>query len=124
MSGLQSSELLSTDAANIALPWLKRCENVLADTFRGLHHIDRDRIKTIHDDCIEYNHYGELATYDYDELTRFVLSCHRWCVRGTISGSGPRYTRIRLYPRDGRCGQTMWQSHPAILDAIKKFDGS
>ncbi len=111
------------DAERLALPWEQRCENVLADTFRGLHHINRERIK-IGDKCVEYNHWSELTTFDYDELTRFVLSCHRWCVRGSIGGSSPKYIRIRLHPRDNRDGEHGWDKHPTIEDAIRKFEGA
>ncbi len=112
------------DAARLAMPWEQRCENVLADTFRGLHHINRERIKK---DSVakrwEYNHFNELTTYDYDELTRFVLSCHRWCVRGSIAPSSPRHIRIVLHPRDSRDGDSYWERHPTIQDAIEKFEG-
>lgn len=121
---INESSVIECDTESIAQPWRERCENVLADTFRGLHHIDRKRIKIINDDMMEYNHFNELTTFDYDELTRFVLSCHRWCVRGSIGPSSPRHIRIRLHPRDNRDGDSCWERHPTIQDAIKKFEGS
>ena len=112
------------DSVNLALPWERRCENVLADTFCGIHHIDKHRIKE--DDAVrrwEYNHCGDMATYDGDSLTRFVLACHKWCVRGSIASSGPRHIRIILHPRFKRDGDHCWERHPTIEDAIIEHEG-
>jgi len=102
----------------------ERIRNVLATTFRGIHHCGK--IKKYDEGTVnemwETNKYGGMTTYDFDELTRLVIAAHDECVRVEISHSGPGLVKIRLWARDNRDGK-YYEKHPTIEEAIKAFRG-
>ena len=66
------------------------------------------------------SHYGELATFDYDQLTRLVLLAHDRCVRAAVMQGGPRGVAIGITARS-RDTARMGTDHPPIEEAIAKF---
>jgi hypothetical protein len=99
-----------------------RAERVLSTTYRGLHHCGK--IKKHNEgsefEAWETNHFGGLATFDFDTLTRLVIAAHDECVRVEISASGPRMVKIYLWPRKGREGGIA-ERHPTIEQAIESL---
>lgn len=102
-------------------PFSERAERVLACTFRGLHNAPKIK-KGPNIDCWEVNHYGELATFDFDGLTRLVVAAHMNCIRASVMSSGPSMIKIRLHSRTGRSGM-MHERHPTIDDAVATIKG-
>jgi hypothetical protein len=99
-----------------------RAERVLSATFRGLHHcpkIKKSRAGNPYE-VWETNVYNDLSTFDFDLLTRLVISCHDECIRATIGSSGPGMVKIQLWPRFGREGSILLR-HPTIEQAIESF---
>jgi len=90
---------------------------VLSDIFNGEHHIPGK----IDDGCfyLSVRYRGAMATYDFDELTRLVISAHEHAVRVQLSGQPPNYLRIMLHPRD-RDG-VMSKRHPTLAQAISRL---
>ena len=68
--------------------------------------------------CI--NHYGQLATFDFNELTRLVFMAHDKCIRVGIEHGGPRALRIAIWPRLGE--GSMSTRHPDIETALKQWN--
>jgi hypothetical protein len=66
------------------------------------------------------NHSGDIATYDYDFLTRLVFLAHDKCIRASVQNSGPRLIKIVIWKRDGRTGR-MAEGHPTIETALGKW---
>ena len=98
----------------------ERLEMVLDRTFRGLHHCPKIHKHNV-DHEFEYwevNYYGDLATFDFDQLTRLVVAAHDNCVRASVCPSGPRMVKFRLHPRFSRDGG-MCEMHPTIDQALK-----
>ncbi len=96
-----------------------RAERVLAKTFRGLHHCP-DIHKANEGGEFEHwwvNTWETLSTFDFDGLTRLVVSAHDECIRAQIMSSGPRMVKIMLHNRKGRDGGFA-ERHPTIEDAI------
>lgn len=91
---------------------LCRAEEVLAFAFRGIHHVESRRIKRESPTQITYTHYGELSTYDWDQLTRLVVAAHALAVRVEISAASPRYVRLRLSEREREGDMT--RRHPTL----------
>lgn len=87
-------------------PATERMENVLAFTFRGLHNAPRVHKHKVGEEWEywEVNAFGDLSTYDLDQLTRLVLAAHDNCVRASVQSSGPRMVKIALHPRFTRTG--------------------
>lgn len=87
-------------------PATERMENVLAFTFRGLHNAPRIHKHKVGTEWEywEVNTWGDLSTYDFDQLTRLVLVAHDNCVRASVQASGLRMVKIALYPRFTRTG--------------------
>ncbi len=106
------------------LPNHERLRNVLATAFRGIHHCGhiKKRGEGTPDEMWETNKYGDISTFDFDELTRLVIAAHDECVRVAICHSGPGMVKIRLWPRLNRDGE-FYEKHPTMEDAIKLFRG-
>lgn len=102
------------------MPDLCRAEQVLAYTFRGIHHVDQHRIRRESPTQITYTHYGDLSTYDWDQLTRLVVAAHALAVRVEISAASPRYVRLRLSERS-RNGDIATR-HPTLAEHIEPMN--
>ena len=98
---------------------LCRAERVLEYVFRGWHHVAERRVKRESPTQITYTHYGDLASYDWDALTRLVIAAHSLAVRVEVSSAGPRYVRIRLSER-GRSGG-MAERHPSLAEHLESL---
>lgn len=88
------------------------CKQVLAHWAGGSHHLP-----TVHlfgaGVCI--NFLGDLATFDFDRLTRLVLAAHRWAVRIEIASSGPGMVKIIAHRRKPE-GIALFERHPDLTD--------
>ena len=97
----------------------ERALDFFATLYRGKHHIP-GKMRDEGNGCWSVAHYGELATFDYDELTRLVLLAHDRCVRTWVRASRPRHIRIWIAARERDTG-SMVTDHPRIEDALAKF---
>jgi len=66
------------------------------------------------------NHRGDIATYDYDFLTRMVFLAHDKCYRASVQQAGPRTIKIVVFKRSGREGD-MAERHPTIEQALAQW---
>lgn len=66
-------------------------------------------------------HYLDLATFDYDELTRLVFLAHEFCVRASVRASGPKHIRITISPRLRGFEPDIALVHPTLDEAVEKF---
>lgn len=57
----------------------------------------------------------DLATHDFDRLTRLVLAAHAHCVRVEIEPCSPQAVRIIFWPRDHDAKENM-SRHPTLAD--------
>lgn len=93
-------------------------EEFFGELYYGKHHIP-GKIKPWGTGwCV--NHYGSLATFDFDELTRLVFLSHDRCIRAEIQNSGPRMVKICIWQREGREGGIS-ERHPTIKEALSKW---
>ena len=97
----------------------ERMEAVLCDTFLGIHHCPP--IKKHEPGYWTVNAYT-LATFDFDNLTRLVLSAHHHCIRAQVSPGGPKGVKISLHARCGRDGGFSCR-HPGILQHMQDLYG-
>ena len=82
----------------------------------GEHHIPGPIREWGNGYCV--NHVGELATFDFDKMTRLVFMGHDKCVRVAVAHGGPRALRIMIWKREGREG-IMSVRHPTIESALE-----
>lgn len=104
-------------------PFEVRAERVLACVYRGIHNCDTIKKVPGEDGRWEVNHIGQLSTFDFDCLTRLVISAHDNCVRATVLSSGSRMVKIWIHDRKGREGK-MSQRHPTMEQAIESIRGT
>lgn len=96
----------------------RACFDLLCDVFYGEHHAP-ERIYAF-GRGIKCNVMGsQLATFDFDYLTRLVVLAHDRCVRVEIVPSGPGRTGLALFKRAGRDG-CIYDRHPTIEEAIER----
>jgi hypothetical protein len=90
-----------------------------SEFYQGEHHIP-GKVKSFGHHGWAVNHdRGDLATYDYNQLTRLVFMAHSKCVRVSIMPSSPRHLRIVIWKRQHEGG--MAQRHPTLEQAIESF---
>ncbi len=95
----------------------EKVEAVLDEVYNGLHHLP-NKLKD-HGHYFELNHYGDLATFDFSQLTILVLAAHKYCVRVSVKSSGRGLVKLLFHDRK-REG-SMSQRHPTIEDAIEQY---
>ena len=95
----------------------KECHQMLADLLGGFHHITGPVKEFGYG--IQTNVFGELATFDFDGLTRLVLLAHERCIRASVMTSGPGMIKIALHKRKRDGG--MSERHPTIQDVLAKM---
>lgn len=89
-----------------------------SELYGGEHHIPGKGVKEWGSGW-RVHHYGDLSTYDYSLLTKFVLMCHDRCVRGSIIPNAFKDIKLCIWQRTREGGLS--QSHPTIEQAIEKF---
>lgn len=97
-----------------------RVADLLGDVFLGIYHLPYNALRRVNwnnKDWIEFVLDRELATHDFNELTRLVVLAHDRLIRVSIAGCGPKYMRLMFHPRTGRNGPT-YEIHPTIETAI------
>lgn len=91
------------------------CFDLLCDVFYGEHHCpDVSGFGR----GIKANVYsGQMATFDFDYLTRLVVLAHDRCVRVEICQGGPGRVGVVLHKRFTREGD-MYKRHPTMEAAV------
>lgn len=116
--------------------WHCRAVRFIEEWHRGAYHCplflnnypDKRMRELVQNSMIEYNIIHDLATYDFDHLTRAVILAHKHCLRFAVCPSGPGMLKVRLWPRDPD-GKTLFTRHPSLDDLIimierEKEDGN
>lgn len=98
---------------------LQEAEDFFAVIYRGKHHIP-SKIRDDGNGMFSVSHYGSLATFDFDELTRLVFLAHERAIRAWVRASQPRCVRIAIAKRL-REGDDMTNHHPTVETALAKF---
>ncbi len=88
-----------------------------AEFYRGEHHFP-SKIKKFGEGWA-MSHFGAMATFDFDELSRLVFLAHDRCIRVQIEQGGPNRIRIAIWRRV-REGDR-YNRHPTLEQAIEGF---
>lgn len=92
-----------------------------AELYNGEHHIPDQKCFPFGQGFIVKHDRGDLATFDFDMLTRLVLMAHRDCYRASVFPFGTNKLKIAIWKRT-REG-SFSHRHPTIEQAIDKFNG-
>lgn len=95
----------------------QEAEDFFGKIFGGNHHIPGE-VKQFGDGWA-VNYSGDLATFDYNHLTKIVLLAHDECVRASIQPAGARNVKIAIWKRK-REGST-FERHPSLDDAVTQL---
>lgn len=87
--------------------------------YGGEHHFPRTGINRWGDGFCILHDQGDLATYDYNQLTKLVLMGHERCIRVSIQPHAFKTVRISIWQRE-REG-SISHRHPTIEQAIEAF---
>ncbi len=90
-----------------------------AQFYNGEHHIPGYEPKPTGFGWFVNHDRGSLATYDFNELTRFVVMAHDQCIRVEINGVSKNVLRISIWKR-GREGG-MSERHIDLETAITQI---
>ena len=94
------------------------CFDMLCDVFYGEHHAPE--VKSFGRGIRGSVYCGQMATFDFDYLTRLVVMAHDRCIRVAVMQSGPGRVGVALWKRKGRYG-SINERHPTMEDAIKRI---
>ena len=100
-------------------PDQQECFDLFADLVHGEHHM-HGKVREHGKGLLWNARIHNLATYDFDGLTRLVIMAHERCIRVEIVTSGPGLIGITAFKRHKREGE-MWARHPTLADAIKSL---
>lgn len=94
-------------------------EKFFSEFYGGAHHIPGHKVHEFGYGYMVKHDREDLATYDFDQLTRLVLMAHRDCYRAAVENHGPRAMKIMIWKRK-RTG-SMSERHPTIEQAIERY---
>jgi hypothetical protein len=89
-----------------------------SELYRGEHHLPSKVKEWGEGFCVE--DFAGMATFDFYNLTDFVIMCHDKCIRGEIRPSSPRSMKVCIWKRQGREG-SMSLRHPTLEQSIEKL---
>lgn len=93
--------------------------NFFAQFYGGEHHIPKYKIFEFGDGWMVKHDRGDLATYDYNDLTRLVLMAHDKCIRVSIMPLNMNTVKIAIWKREREGG--MSRRHATIEQAIETY---
>lgn len=94
--------------------------NLLGRVWLGIYHLpdaSLSRVDWEDNYCIEFTYYGDIATFDFNDLTALVVYAHDEMIRVNIWGCGPRYMKMQFHQRHKREGGIS-ERYPTIEDHI------
>lgn len=92
----------------------------------GLHHADPKKLKAVEWSNPIYMHFdfrGDIATYDFDQLTRLVVLSHDLMLRVELKAHNFGLLRLTFHQRETRESENTWQRMPMMethLDGIRQ----
>jgi hypothetical protein len=120
MSGYSGAEWLEKGiGVNNISPLGREVADLLGDLFLGIYHMNRTsllRVKWSDPRYIAVTIDGEIATFDADALTVFVVLCHDRCLRGAVEAVAPKHLRLSFSKRAR--GGSMWARHPTLEEHV------
>lgn len=93
-----------------------------SELYGGQHHIPGYKPKEWGFGYMIIHDRGDLATFDFNMLTRLVLYAHAKCIRVSVEGHTKGKLKIAIWKRQ-REG-SISQRHPTIEQAIEMFNKS
>jgi hypothetical protein len=117
---------LARENPNIQISELgKKVADILGHVFDGIHNcpatLFHKRTNWESNHHIELVIYGELATWDFNRLTRLVILCHDQCIRLSIEGANIHYLRLFFHTRKRGDDLLICKRHPTIEEQIKEI---
>src|ERR1700749_4274377 len=114
---------MTTEKEEVSYDYLseEEAEKFFSEFYSGAHHIPGHTVHKFGRGWMVKHDRGDLATYDFDALTRLVLMAHRDCYRASVDNHGPRTMKICIWKRKREGG--MCERHPTIEQAIERFNG-
>lgn len=104
----------------------EKVADLLGELFCGIYHLDHKalyRVDWSNNSWIEFSlGWHELATVDFDELTRLVFLAHHFAIRVSISASTHKYLKIMFHQRQR--GKEWSACHPTLDEAVSRFKNS
>lgn len=98
---------------------IEEATQFFAEFYQGEHHFP-SKLFPFGEGWMMKHHRGDIATYDYNGLTRLVLMAHDKCIRVSIAPLNFNTVKIIIWKRQ-REGD-MFEIHPTIEDAIKTYE--
>jgi hypothetical protein len=101
----------------------ERVADLLDVVMDGIYHIDQKSLS-----AVEWNNprwigirwHGELATFDANILTRFVILSHDKMIRFSVNARSREYLQLEFTPRLYRTG-SVFGRHPTLEQAAEDF---
>lgn len=90
-----------------------------AEFYGGAHHIPNYKVFEFGYGWMVKHDRGDLATFDYNDLTRLVLMAHDKCMRVSIMPLNKNTVQIAVWKRQ-REG-SMSERHPTLEQAIESY---
>ena len=104
----------------------KQVADLMGELYLGLYHVESKVLRNTDwqdPDFIEIRMWvPDMATWDGNFLTRFVVLCHERCIRGSITPTRKNYVQFLFHPRE-REGSTS-RRHPTLEQHLERLGRS
>jgi hypothetical protein len=90
-----------------------------SDFYDGEHHIPKPLKRFGSTGWCVHHDRGELATFDYNELTRLVVMAHDSCIRVGVEAIRNNILRIAIWKRE--TSGSFSERHPQLEDHVKEI---
>lgn len=98
---------------------LQQAIDFFAELYYGEHHIPTE-VRPWGSGYFVAHKHGDIATYDFNMLTRLVLMAHDKCIRASIAPHTIGSFKICIFQRDRTGGFS--KEHPTIEQAIEDYN--
>jgi hypothetical protein len=99
--------------------------NLLGELFYGIYHLDHKALYKVdwrNNVFIEFSlGWKQLATTDFDELSRLVFLAHHMAIRVSIEASARKHLKLLFHQRYRGEGLGISKAHPTLDQAVAAF---
>jgi len=82
-----------------------KAADFLGELYRGIYHLNRTSLQKANWDCPHHVRmvlYGDMSTYDFNDLTTMVVLSHDMMLRVNLRGIAPGYMEMLIHERTTR----------------------
>lgn len=118
----QGREWIKTSLQRQPSPLGCQVADILGVAWAGIYHLEHKalgKVKWEDQGLVSIIVRGELATFDYDRLTRLVILCFDASLRMGVEGKGPGYLKLTFWRPLPNNSPTKWRTLDDVIRGVR-----